>query len=112
MRYQATEKNLRHYNSLQKIRLKKVVSFPEIGCVKIFSLLTCPHSRMCIRIYIFHLKKIKNQKKTQKNTHTYKKQQKKLKKIEKQKKPKKKRRKKMSLLTISVENVTGYDDIV
>ena len=35
------------------------------------------------------------------------------KKIEKQKKPKKKRRKKMLLpLTASVENLTGYDDIV
>ena len=84
---------------------KKVVLFPEIGRVKIFSSLTGPHSRMCIRIYIFCFK--------QKNTHTETKKQKKLNKIEKQKNLKKKGRKKMLLLlTISVENLTGYDDIV
>ena len=35
---------------------KKVVLFPEISRVKIFLSLTRPHSRMCIRIYIFNLK--------------------------------------------------------
>ena len=35
---------------------KKVVLFPEIGQVKTLSL-TRPHSRMCIRIYIFKFKK-------------------------------------------------------
>ena len=38
---------------------KKVVLFPEIGLVKIFSSLTHPHSRMCIRIYIFSISKNK-----------------------------------------------------
>ena len=47
-----------------------------------------------------------------KKTHTNKKQ-KKLKKKEIQEKPKKKRRKKMLLLlTISVENQTGYDNLL
>ena len=72
---------------------------------KHFSSLTCPHSLMCIRIYTFCFR--------QKNTHiTHRnKKQKKLKKTEKQTKPKKKGRKKMLLLlTISVENLTGYDD--
>ena len=41
---------------------KKIALFPEIGWGKIFSSLTRPHSRMCIRIYIFCFK--------QKNTHT------------------------------------------
>ena len=44
---------------------KKVVLFPEIGQVKTLSL-TRPHSRMCIRIYIFKFKKhqTNNNKKT------------------------------------------------
>ena len=56
---------------------------------------------MCIKVYIFCFK--------QKNTHT--KTQKKPKKIEKKKK---KRLEKMLflLLTVFVENLTGYDDIV
>ena len=61
---------------------------------------------MCIRIYIFLFQTKK------KNTYTNKKE-KKLKKIEKQKKPKIRRKRKMLLLfTISVENLTIYDDIV
>ena len=44
---------------------KKVVLFPEIGQVKKILSLTLPHSRMCIRIYIFNFKKQTNkQKKT------------------------------------------------
>ena len=41
------------------IRLKKVVLFPELARVKTFLSLTGPHSRMCIRIYIFKFKKVK-----------------------------------------------------
>ena len=49
---------------------------------------------------------------TKKHTHRNKKQ-KKLKKIEEQKKPKEEEEKKfLLLLTISVENLTGYNDIV
>ena len=77
------------------IYAKKVVLFPEIGRVKFFSSLTHPHSRMCIRIYIFCSKK-----KTHTQTKTKKKQK------------KKKRKKMLLLLTISVENLTGYDDII
>ena len=36
---------------------KKVVLFPEIGRVKMFLSLIHPHSRMCIRTYIFNIKK-------------------------------------------------------
>ena len=81
----------------------------------IFLSLASPHSRMCVRIYIFCF--IQN----------------KLKKIQKQKKTKKKRRNKITaqkmkfsnknffifcvqwmllMLSVSVENLTGYDDIV
>ena len=63
---------------------KKVVLFPEIGRVKFFISLTRPHSRMCIKIYIFN-----------KKTTT----------IEKVKETKEVKR-------ISVENVTEYDGIV
>ena len=57
---------------------------------------------MCIGIYTFLFQT--------KKANTYKKQ-KKLQKIEKQKKPKKKNKNKMLLLlTISVENLTGYND--
>ena len=63
----------------------------------------------CVSEYVFFVsKKQKKKKKPQRN-----KKQKKLEKIEKQKKPTKKGRKKMLLLlTISVENLTGYGDIV
>ena len=36
---------------------RKIVSFPEIDRVKKFLSLTRPHSRICIRIYIFNFKK-------------------------------------------------------
>ena len=36
---------------------KKVVLFPEIGRVKMFLSLTRPHNQMCVRIYVFKLKK-------------------------------------------------------
>ena len=58
----------------------------------------------CVSEYIFF---VSNKKHTRKQ-----KAKKNLKKIEKQKKPKKKRRNKMLLLTISVENLTRYHDIV
>ena len=55
---------------LHKIKLllrpKKVVLFPEIGWVKIFSSLTRLHSRMCSRLYIFNFKKKKTKKKHKK----------------------------------------------
>ena len=38
------------------LRPKKVVLFPEIAWMKIFSSFTHPHRRMCIRIYIFCFK--------------------------------------------------------
>ena len=44
------------------VRPKKVVLFPEIGRVKNVLSLTRPHSRMCIRIHIFNLKKQTNKK--------------------------------------------------
>ena len=42
-----------------ELRPKKVVFFPEIVRVKIFSSLTRTHGRMCIRIYIFCFKRKK-----------------------------------------------------
>ena len=69
----------------------KAVLFTEINRVKNFLSLTRPHSRMSIRIYIFNF-----QKKNKKN-----------------KKTKKEKKKETTEETrISVENLTGYDDIV
>ena len=62
-----------------------------------FSLLTCPHGFMCIRIYIFCFK----QKKKNIQTKT---KQKKLKKIEKQKKPKEEKEKENVFV---VNNICG-----
>ena len=42
--------------TIRLIRPIKVVLFPEISRVKLFLSLTRPHSRMCIRIYIFCFK--------------------------------------------------------
>ena len=42
---------------------KKVVLFPEIGRMKFFLSLTRPHSGVCIRIYIFNIKKQTNKQK-------------------------------------------------
>ena len=53
-------KNIKRNNKLGQ---KKVVLFPEIDRIKIFLSLTRPLNRMCIRIYIFNLKK-KNNKPT------------------------------------------------
>ena len=76
------------------IRPKKGVLFPEIGPVKIFLSLTRPHSRMCIRIHVSNLKqKTKKAKKKKKNRR------------QKAKETKEEK-------TISVENLTGYDDTV
>ena len=47
---------------------KKVVLFPEIGQLKLFSSLTRPHSRMCIRICIFCFKETKKKKKNHRET--------------------------------------------
>ena len=41
---------------------KKLVLFSEINQVKYFLSLTCPHSRMGIRIHIFKFKKQQNKK--------------------------------------------------
>ena len=70
-------------------RPKKVVLFPDIGRVKIFLSLIRPHCQMCIRIYIFNFTKTKRQNK----------------KTKKAKETKEENR-------ISLENLTGYDDIV
>ena len=42
---------------------RKIVSFPEIDRVKKNLSLTRPHSRICIRIYIFNFKKQQQQQK-------------------------------------------------
>ena len=79
----------------------------EIGRVKIFHHLPARIVE-CVSEYKFLYKK-------KKKHHIYRsKKQKKLKKIEKEKKPTKIGRKKkmLLLLTISVENVTGYDVVV
>ena len=34
--------------------VKKIVLFPEVDRVKMFLILTRPHSQICIRIYIFN----------------------------------------------------------
>ena len=49
------------------LRPKKVVLFPEKRRVKYFLSLTCPHSRMCIRIHIVNFKK-ETYKQKNKNT--------------------------------------------
>ena len=86
----------------------KVVLLPEFRQVKVFSWLTHPHSCMCIRIYIFCFKQTNKKKHTHRN-----KKQKKLRKIEKKKRNQKKKRiNKMLLLTISLENLVEYNDIV
>ena len=54
----------------QKIGPKKVALFLDIGRVKIFLSLTRPHSRMCIKIYIFNFKKQTNNQKNQKQKKT------------------------------------------
>ena len=66
----------------------KVVLFPEIGQVKDFLSLTRPHSRMRIRIHNFNLKEKKKREKTKKAKET------------------------KEEYKISVENLTGYVDIV
>ena len=60
-----------------KIWPHKVVLFAEIGWAKTFLSLTRPHSRVCIRIYIFNFKKANKQaKKTNKKTKKTRKQKK------------------------------------
>ena len=44
---------------------KKVVLFPKIGRVKVFLSLTHPRSQMCVRIYLFKLKKQQTNNKKQ-----------------------------------------------
>ena len=51
---------------LNQLISKKVILFPEMGRVKKILSLTRPHSRMCIRIYIFDKKKKKQGKKKEK----------------------------------------------
>ena len=55
-----------YYPCHRTLGRKKVVMFPEIGRVKFFWSLTRPHSRMCIRIYIFHFKTQQINKQTNK----------------------------------------------
>ena len=69
------------------LRPKRVVLFPEIAWIEFFLSLTCPHSRMCIRIYILNFKK-----QTSKTTTTTKKAR-----IQK-------KQKKLKKKTISLEN--------
>ena len=52
----------------KKLRPKKEVLFPEIGRVKNCLSVTRPHSRICIRIYIFNFKKHQTNKQKQKKT--------------------------------------------
>ena len=52
-------------NELRDVRPKKLVLFPGIGQVKIFSSITHPRGQMCIRIYIFNFNN-KKKKKTKK----------------------------------------------
>ena len=77
-----------------EVKPKKVVLFPEIDRIKIFISLTQPHSRMCIRIYLFNFKKSKQTSKQKTN-----------KKTKKAKECKEKKR-------MYVKNLTAYDDIV
>ena len=49
------------------LRPKRVVLFPEIAWIKSFLSLTCPHSRMCIRIYILNFKKQTNKQNNNNN---------------------------------------------
>ena len=44
---------------------KKVVLFPEIGRIKNFLSITCPHSRICSSIYIFDFKEQTSKKQKQ-----------------------------------------------
>ena len=53
-----------------KIRPKKVVLFPETGRVKFCLSLTRLHSQMCIRIYIFNLKKQASKKIAKQSNNT------------------------------------------
>ena len=85
----------------------KVVLLPEFRQVKVFSWLTHPHSCMCIRIYIFCFKQTKKKTYTQKQKAEETKENRK-----KKRNQKKKRINKMLLLTISLENLVEYNDIV
>ena len=68
---------------------KKVVLFPEICRVNKILSLTRPHCRVCIRIFFFSKKKKKKKKKKTKKAQATKEEKR-----------------------ITVENLTGYDDIV
>ena len=58
--------------NLLRLGQKKVVMFPRTGQLKFFLSLIRPHSRMCIRIYIFNFKK-QTDKQKQKRKKEYKK---------------------------------------
>ena len=49
--------NVAQEKILINVEPKKVILFPEITRVKMFLSFIHPHSRVCIRIYIFNLKK-------------------------------------------------------
>ena len=56
--------SLEYYLDFKTMYVKvKVVLFLEIGREKIFLSLTCPHSRLCFRIYIFSFEIKKTTKK-------------------------------------------------
>ena len=83
--------NVAQEKILINVGAKKVILFPEITLVKMFLSFIHPHSRVCIRIYIFNLKKkttTRKQKKTRRQ----------------------KQAKESKAEQISVENLTGYDD--
>ena len=69
--------NVAQEKILINVEPKKVILFPEITRVKMFLSFIHPHSRVCIRIYIFNFqnKKKGKQKKLPKNKETKKKQQ-------------------------------------
>ena len=69
--------NVAQEKILINVEPKKVILFPEITRVKMFLSFIHPHSRVCIRIYIFNFQKKKKgkQKKLPKNKETKKKQQ-------------------------------------
>ena len=59
--------NVAQEKILINVEPKKVILFPEITRVKMFLSFIHPHSRVCIRIYIFNFQK-KKEKENKKNS--------------------------------------------
>ena len=93
--------NVAQEKILINVEPKKVILFPEITRVKMFLSFIHPHSRVCIRIYIFNFLK----KKKRKTKKTPKKQGNKKTTTRRQKQAKE-----SEAEQISVENLTGYND--